>query len=58
MRLRLKKAARIQHQAGETVEVSPAEARFLLAVGAAVIEAAPVVETPEPPKRETRKRKK
>ena len=36
MRLLLKQAARIRHNAGEIVEVSPAEANFLLSVGAAV----------------------
>lgn len=38
MRLRLIKAARINHNAGEIVEVSPAQATFLLSVGAAVVE--------------------
>ena len=37
MKLLLKKAARIRHNAGEIVEVSPAEANFLLSVGAAEI---------------------
>jgi ribosomal protein L9 len=37
MKLLLKQAARIRHNAGEIVEVSPAEANFLLSVGAAVI---------------------
>ena len=36
MKLLLKQAARIRHNAGEIVEVSPAEANFLLSVGAAV----------------------
>ena len=37
MRLLLKKAARINHPAGEIVEVSPDQAQFLLSVGAAEI---------------------
>lgn len=43
MKLMLKKAARIRHEAGEIVEVSPAEAGFLLSTGSAV----EVHETPE-----------
>lgn len=35
MRVLLKKAARINHKAGEIVEVSPDQAEFLLSVGAA-----------------------
>lgn len=47
MKLKLTRAARIRHEAGEIVEVSPAEAGFLLSTGSAVrvIEEAP--ETPE-----------
>ena len=47
MKLRLTRAARIRHEAGEIVEVSPAEAGFLLSAGSAVrvIEEAP--QTPE-----------
>ena len=47
MKLRLTRAARIRHEAGEIVEVSPAEAGFLLSTGSAVrvIEEAP--QTPE-----------
>ena len=37
MKLLLKKAARINHEAGEIVEVSPAQANFLLSVNAAEI---------------------
>ena len=48
MKLKLLRAARIRHEAGEIVEVSPAEAGFLLSTGSAV-EAA---ELP-PMKRET-----
>ena len=49
MKLMLKKAARIRHEAGEIVEVSPAEAGFLLSTGSAVrVAKAPVTrETPE-----------
>lgn len=35
MKLMLLKAARIRHEAGEIVEVSPAEAGFLLSTGSA-----------------------
>ena len=49
MRLRLKRAARIRHEAGEIVEVSPAEAGFLLSTGSAerVEETNAKRETPE-----------
>lgn len=47
MKLRLIRAARIRHEAGEIVEVSPAEAGFLLSTGSAVRAAE------EPAKRET-----
>ena len=49
MKLKLTRAARIRHEAGEIVEVSPAEAGFLLSTGSAVriIEKAPMKETPE-----------
>ena len=48
MRLRLKRAARIRHEAGEIVEVSPAEAGFLLSTGSAeAIIDTPMRETPE-----------
>jgi ribosomal protein L9 len=40
MKVLLKRDARILHKAGETVEVSPAEAGFLLSVGSAVAVAA------------------
>ena len=36
MRVRLLRDSRINHAAGEIVEVSPAEADFLLSVGSAV----------------------
>ena len=48
MKVKLLRAARIRHEAGEIVEVSPAEAGFLLSTGSAVEYAAPVkAETPE-----------
>ena len=50
MKIKLIRAARIQHEAGEIVEVSPAEAGFLLSTGSAVSVAdAPAAqrETPE-----------
>lgn len=55
MWLRLKQAARINHEAGETVEVSPAQAAFLLSVGAAEIAEARQKETPEKTKAAKRK---
>ena len=36
MKVRLIRDAKIRHKAGEIVEVSPADADFLLAVGSAV----------------------
>ena len=54
MKLLLTKAARINHNAGEIVEVSPAQANFLMSVGAAVILKADVKETADK-KIETRK---
>ena len=49
MKVKLLRAARIRHEAGEIVEVSPAEAGFLLSTGSAVTvaEAAEKRETPE-----------
>ena len=49
MKVKLIRPARIRHEAGETVEVSPAEANFLLSTGSAVtvFDAAPTRETPE-----------
>jgi len=48
MKVKLLRAARIRHEAGEIVEVSPAEAGFLLSVGSAVkAEELPERETPE-----------
>lgn len=53
MKVLLKKAARINYNAGEVVEVSPAQARFLLAINAA--EPLEVREVPEKPKTTRRK---
>lgn len=49
MKIRLIRAARIRHEAGETVDVSPADAAFLISTGSAIPEAetAPARETPE-----------
>ena len=55
MKLLLKRAARIRHEAGEIIEVSPAEAGFLLSTGSAVYPQvkAEKPETPEAEKPET-----
>lgn len=55
MKLLLTRAARIRHEAGEIVEVSPAEACFLLSTGSAVYPTvkAEKPETPEAEKPET-----
>ena len=69
MRVLLLRDSRIKHSAGEIVDVSPAETRFLLSVGSAVelhdevqIETpeakAEEVEIPEKKKTTTRKTKK
>ena len=52
MKVRLTRAARIRHEAGEIIEVSPAEAGFLFSTGSAVAYAEPVkaeAEVPEMP---------
>ena len=50
MKVKLLRAARIRHDAGEIVEVSPAEAGFLLSTGSAVQYTEPVKEEkPETP---------
>ena len=50
MKVKLLRAARIRHEAGEIVEVSPAEAGFLLSTGSAVVYTEPVKEEkPETP---------
>lgn len=53
MRVKLLRDARINHKAGEIVEVSPAECQFLTSVGSAVevaVNPPAKVETPEEPK--------
>ena len=48
MKVKLLRAARIRHEAGEIVEVSPAEAGFLISTGSAAVAEAPAMrETPE-----------
>lgn len=47
MKVRLLRAARITHNTGEIVEVSPDQAAFLLSVGSAELVVAAVKETPE-----------
>lgn len=56
MKLLLLKAARINHNAGEIVEVSPAQSAFLLSVGAAEIVRAEKRETPEKKTTATRRK--
>lgn len=56
MKVKLIRAARIRHDAGEIVEVSPAEAGFLLSTGSAVPYTEPVKEE-EPEKPEDEKEK-
>ena len=53
MKVKLLKEARIRHKAGDIVEVSPAEADFLLSlrVGERVQEAWTAVKSPEKPAR-------
>ena len=54
IRVALKRAARIKHEAGEIVEVTPAVADFLVAVGSAeVIQVEKEAEKPQ--KRRTKK---
>ena len=52
MRLKLLRQQRITHEPGDIVEVSPAQARFLLSTRSAVPADLPSIATPE--KRETR----
>ena len=51
MKVKLLRDARINHKAGEIVEVSPSESHFLVSVGSAVEVAVnpPQIETPETP---------
>ena len=64
MKVKLLRNARINHEAGEIVEVSPAVCNFLVSVGSAVEVAVrlPKAETPEEPvekvERKGRPRKK
>lgn len=56
MRVRLTRDARIRHKAGETVDVSPAEAGFLLSTGSAVmVPDAVKPDAPDKPKRTNKK---
>ena len=56
MKLLLTRRQRIWHEAGEIVEVSPAEAGFLLSTGSAIHAAARETPEAQKPKRETRKK--
>ena len=59
MKIKLLRDARIRHHAGEIVEVSPAEAGFLISTASAELMKAPERETLEEktkPVRETRKK--
>lgn len=56
MKVRLLRDARIKHKEGEIVEVSPSEFDFLVSVGSAAPIAEETAETPEKPKRTTRKK--
>ena len=59
MKVKLARDSRIMHRAGEIVEVSSAEAQFLISVGSAVecraevAEATPASETPKTTRRKT-----
>ena len=57
MRVKLTRDARIRHKAGEIVEVSAAEAGFLISVGSAVAAPGKPPEKPSQPKKakETKK---
>lgn len=53
MKVLLTRDARIRHKAGETVEVSPEESRFLLSTNSAVtVPAEPSAEKKAPAKKE------
>ncbi len=56
MKVRLLRSARIRHEEGEIVEVSPSEYSFLVSCGSAE-PIAEVVETPEENKKPARKKK-
>ena len=53
MKVKLLRAARVRHEAGEIVEVSPDVAHFLLSVGSAVN----VEEAPKEPAKKNAKKK-
>ena len=56
MKVKLLRAARIRHEAGEIVEVSPAEAGFLMSLGSAVrVPDAVKPDAPDKPKRTKKK---
>lgn len=56
MKIKLIRDARINHKAGEIVEVSPVECDFLVSVGSAeVVAAKPAAETAKPKKKVTKK---
>lgn len=57
MKVRLLRAARITHNAGEIVEVSPDQAAFLLSVGSAEPVVAAKKETPEKATTKTTRKK-
>jgi len=57
MKVRLLRAARITHNAGEIVEVSPDQAAFLLSVGSAEQVVAAKRETPEKATTKTTRKK-
>lgn len=52
MKILLTRDARIKHYAGETIEVTPAEAAFLIGIGSAVA----AQQKPEKSERKTRKK--
>lgn len=61
MKVKLLRDARINHKAGEIVEVSPAECHFLVSVGSAVevaVKSTVEAETPEVPAKVETKEKK
>lgn len=56
MEVKLLRAARIRHEAGETVKVSPAEAAFLLSIGSATpVEEKKETKAEEEPKKSKKK---
>ncbi len=58
MKVKLLRDARIRHSAGEIVEVSPAEFKFLVSTGSAVeVAVNPPVKAETPEKPETKEKK-